>query len=55
MYYAKTEEFRMADKKETKQLTDEELKNVSSGMKIVIDEPPSFWQTLLRFFFKVKH
>lgn len=44
----------MADEKNIKELSDEELKDVNSGMKIVIDETPSFWRTILRFFFGIK-
>lgn len=37
-----------------KQLTDEELKTVNSGMKIVIDEQPSWWKVILRILFRIK-
>lgn len=39
---------------DVKQLPDEELGNVSGGMKIVIDEQPSLLQSILRFIFKIK-
>ena len=37
-----------------KQLTDEEIENVAGGMKIVIDDQPSWLQPLLRLIFKIK-
>ena len=39
---------------EAKELTDEEVENAEGGMKIVIDDQPSFLRTLLRFFFGIK-
>lgn len=41
--------------KEAKQLSDEELKTVNGGMKVVVaeEEESSWFQTLLNFFFKI--
>ena len=49
MEQKKTENF-----EEVKELTDEEVENAEGGMKIVIDDQPSFLRTLLRFFFGIK-
>ena len=39
---------------DVKQVTDEEIKTVTGGMKIVIDEQPSWLRPLLRLIFKIK-
>lgn len=36
------------------ELTEDELQEVTGGMKIVVNEPPSFFQTILRLIFKIK-
>ena len=46
----------MSDSKNKKELKDEELRNVSGGMKIVVkdddSEELSWWEKLLKIFFK---
>lgn len=37
-----------------KKLTDEETKAVTGGMKIVVENPSSWWRTIIDFFFKKK-
>lgn len=40
---------------EAKPLSDEEIKTVNGGMKIVVEEEETSWfQTILDFFFKIK-
>ena len=39
---------------ELSELTDDELQEVTGGMKIVIADQPSFLQPILRFLFKIK-
>ena len=41
------------DSKRVKMLSDEELKNVNGGMKVVAEEKSSWVRTLLDFFFKI--
>ncbi len=42
--------------KDTKVLNDNELKNVTGGMKVVVEEKEelSWWETMVNFFFKIK-
>lgn len=48
----------MADDKKGEELKDEELENVSAGMKIFVkdDDPEelSWWEKFLKLFFKTK-
>ena len=40
--------------KDAEQLADEEIKTVTGGMKVVVNEEKSWWRSLLDLFFKIK-
>ena len=41
--------------KKLHELTEEELAEVTAGMKVAIDDEPSWWRTIVDFFFKSKN
>ena len=40
---------------EAKQLTDEEVKTVAGGIKVVVDDQTSWWRSIVDFFFNHKN